>query len=136
MQSAVDRERRWINAIVADPVVAERLASRELGFTNPGVVTVAVALDSAPQSHESLGAAALATPTGANQSHGPGKPARWRPVLYPSRPSGWIARAAETLPNLNYDAVFCDTQTRLVVMALSLALLSVAICLPNRRSSL
>ncbi len=198
MQSVVDHERRWINAIQADPVVAERLASRELGFTNPGVVTVSVAVDSAPapqaggsQSHEPLRPVGLANPAGANLSRGreptetslsrgsgtplrwqpaganlhrvPDKPARWqladtagpvtglapgalskpaplRPVLSPNPPAGWIARTAGTLasqlagPNLNYDAVFCDPQTRLVVMVLSLALLSVAICLTNRRS--
>lgn len=187
MQSVIDHERRWINAIQADPVVAERLASRELGFTNPGVVTVSVAVDSAPapqaggsQSHEPLGAVGPnlsrgREPADTSLSRGPGtplrwqpadanlhrvpdKPARWqpaytagpgtglapgalskpaplRPVLSPDPSAGWIARAAATLPNLNYDAVFCDTQTRLVVMVLSLALLSVAICLPNRRSS-
>ncbi len=111
LKRVVDRERRLLYALQSDPAVITRVAQRELGFHEPGNLPVRV----------------FVTPTSAQR----GEPFVPRPV----HPPPILARAATHLPDFDYDRIFCDNQPRYVIMAMSVGLIAVALCLPSRRSS-
>lgn len=111
LQSVVDDERRLLQAMQSDPAVIARLAQRDLSYKQRGdrAVRISVSTSSRPSEH----------------------PFTPEPVLLPPI----LARAASYLPDYDYDAVFCDDQSRLVIMAMSVALMVVALCLPIWRAS-
>ena len=111
LQRVVDRERRLLDALQSDPAVIARAAQRELGFYEPGSLPVRVPV----------------TPTGTRQDE--------EFVPEPVTPPPILTHMASYLPAFNYDSVFCDDHTRYVIMAMSVALIVVAMCLPSRRSS-
>ena len=108
MRRVVERERRLLEATRDDPAVIARLAKRELGFRRRGELSVLVSVPQKSVAHETA-----FTPD---------------PVPLPRS----LARLAGYLPDYNYDAVFCDDQTRAIVMAMSVALICLALCLPGR----
>ncbi len=111
LQGEVDRERRLLEAVQRDPAVIARLAQRDLRFHRPGeqpVVVPVSAVETAP--------AEPFAPT-------------------PVSPSPLIARALSHLPDLDYDGVFCDEQTRPIIMVMSVSLIAVALALQPGRAS-
>jgi hypothetical protein len=111
LKSVVERERRALEATRDDPAVIARLARRELSFRHPAEQPVLVAVP------------AIEAP--------PARPFSPRPVP----PHPLLQRVAASLPELDYDAVFCDGQSRGIIMAMSVALIGVALWLPRGRSS-
>jgi hypothetical protein len=107
LQTIVDDERRLLEALQSDPAVILRAAKRELHVEKPGSrsVLISVPPDRPPREE-------LFVPT---------------PVL----PPPILARAASYLPDFDYDNIFCDEDTRLVIMAMSVALMLLAVCLPT-----
>lgn len=111
LQRTVDREHRLLEALRSDPAVIARAAQRELRFKKPGDRQVRVSV----------------TPTGKASDEA------ITPKAVPApRP---LVRAAAYLPKYNYDRIFCDDRARLVIMAMSVALMLLAICLPRRPES-
>ena len=106
LKRVVDRERRLLEAMQSDPAVIARLAQRDLGFRYPGHRPVLVSV-----------------PASSGPTEQPFVP---EPVL----PPPIVARVASYLPDYDYDAVFCDDRPRLVIMAMSVALIGVALWLP------
>jgi len=111
LQRTVDREHRLLEALRSDPAVIARAAQRELRFKKPGDRQVRVSV----------------TPTGkaSDEAFAP------KPVLAPRL----LVQAAAYLPDYNYDRIFCDDRARLVIMAMSVALMLLAVCLPHRSES-
>jgi hypothetical protein len=112
-QAEVDRQRRLAEALRSDPAVIARAAQRELEYTIPGQLQVDVAPDRASPQDEAVDPAESA-------------------AADPPIPPLPIARY---LPKLNYRAVFCDPQTRLLIALMSGGLLVTAFVLfpPRRR---
>jgi cell division protein FtsB len=108
----LERQRRRADALRRDPAVIARVAQRELGYSKPGEVSVA--LGTTPPSD-------AATPP---------------PVpLDPVEPPPIVAGLVQRLPSLDYDAVFCDGPTRVIIMVLAGGLVLAAFVLyPPRRS--
>lgn len=115
LQKLVERDRRRLAAIRTDPGVIVRMALRELSFHNPRQRHIRVAV-SAPDT-------LAANITG-----------RWNDgspfVVQAAELPTPIARIASWLPALDYDRVFCDNGARLVIMAMSVALMGVALWMP------
>jgi len=115
MQADVEKQRRAVGALRTDPAVAERLAQRELSYRRPGQRQVTVS--GVPVSH--VEPAALPPP---------------QPVPPPPTLAGLLAR----LPRADYDRIFCEPRTRLVVMLMCGGLAAAALILygPRSRKSL
>jgi hypothetical protein len=111
LQRVVDRERRLLEGLQTDPGVVERLAQRGLGF-------------------EAMGSRSVRVPIAADEV--PPEPTFSPTPVLPPAP---LAAAARYLPELDYDGVFCETQSRTVIMVMSCALMVVGVCLPSRRSA-
>jgi len=105
MQRVLDRERKLLEAMQSDPAVIARIAQRDLHFRRPGDTSVSVL---AP-----FTATVLQEPF----------------VPKPTEPPVALARVRSYLPNFNYDALFCDDRTRLVIMVMSIGLIVTAIAL-------
>lgn len=103
MQETVNRQRSRIEALKNDPAVLVRLGRRDLGIPHSGDRMVAV---DAPQEAKDV---SLALPI--------------EPPALPSVVASFVA----LVPAFNYDAVYCDEQTRTVVMAMCLAMIAVAL---------
>lgn len=112
LRRAVEREQRRLQAMQNDPAVVARIAQRDLGFRR--VDSTAVAVD-VPQIN-------------AEDDDPPFVPQR-------VAPPEWFSRATSFLPDLDYDAVFCDDRTRPVVMLMSVGLILVAAVLFQRRNA-
>lgn len=109
MTDVVARERRLVELIQTDPGVVTRIALREYGAKPRGQRVVSVPVDIEPTSID-------------------------RPFVPAAvNPPELVSRATQHLPDLDYDAVFCDPQTRLIVIALSVTLMGVAVWLPTSR---
>ena len=108
LKTVVDRERHILEATRDDPAVLARLAQRDLGFRQAGEKSISVDVPPVTSSSEEA----------------------FTPKPEPLPPS--LARLAGYLPEYDYDAVFCDGRTRLTLMAMSCALLVIALCLPGR----
>jgi hypothetical protein len=109
IESALEREKRSLVAIQTDPAVVARLARRDLRFHDPAETRVRV--------QSALGATTSASPF----------------VPQPVNPPAWAAAGERYLPRLNYDGVFCDEETRRIVMGMSLGLLALSMALSPRR---
>jgi len=112
MQRVVEHERRLLEAMQSDPAVIARLAQRDLGFHRPSDTLVT-----------------LQVPRTAEPAEEPFTPE-------PIYPPAVLARMGSFLPRLDYDALFCDRRTRLVLMVMSVALIVVALGLFNGRSAI
>ena len=111
LRQLVEREKRQVDALQNDPTVVARLAQRDLGFRRPGETVVPVAVP--PSSHyDSI--AELGDDD-------------FQPT--PVNPPVWFSRATSWLPDMNYDAVFCDSSTRPIVMLMSVSIVVVAVAL-------
>lgn len=118
LKALVDRERRQLDAIQNDPTVVARLAQRDLGFHRPGETVVPVPIDySDSQAH-------LAD-VDDDESFVP------TPVV----PPAWFSRVFWWLPDLNYDAIFCEPSTRCTVMLMSMSVIIVAVVLFHRQGA-
>ncbi len=121
LRKLVERDRRRLAAIRTDPGVIVRMALRELSFQDPREKHIRVAV-SAPD------------PLAVNVT------GRWndRPpfVARAAAPPAPFASIASWLPALDYDRVFCDNPTRLVIMAMSVALMGVALWMPPLQQGL
>ncbi|HUU85833.1 MAG TPA: hypothetical protein VM243_20235 [Phycisphaerae bacterium] len=106
----VERLRHTAAAIRTDPAVAARLARRELSYRHPGQAEVPVP---------------GVLPAG---FHAP-RPMAVQPIE-PPRP---IARVIGRLPAMNYDRLFLDGPTRVILMLLSGGLVAAAflLCRPE-----
>ncbi len=112
LKRTVEQTRRQLEAMQNDPTVVARMAERDLGFRRADEKAVQVPVASAVAVEE-------AEP-----------PFVARPVL----PPAWFSRATAWIPDLDYDAVFCDDRTRPIVMIMSVALIAAAVLLFHRRT--
>lgn len=115
LKALVERERRQLEAIQNDPTVVARLAQRDLGFHRPGETVIAVPVNVAD-------AQAHLAEVDDDESFVPA----------PIPPPTWFSRAFWWLPDLNYDAIFCEPSTRNIVMLMSLSVIMVAVVLFHR----
>ena len=109
MQRVVERERDLLEAMQSDPAVMARLAQRDLHFRRPGDTSVAVSVP--------LTTVAPEDPFMAS----------------PIEPPLALARARSYLPDFNYDQLFCDDRTRLIILVMSVGLIVTAIALFSGR---
>ena len=111
LECRVNDERRLLTAVRKDPAVISRIAQRELHFRKAGAVDVAVT----PQYLDGAEDVAF--------------------VPVAPKPPAAAARFLGRLPDFDYDAIFCDRQSRTVLMAMSVGLIGVAFVLFGRRES-
>lgn len=116
LKMLVERERKQLDAIQNDPTAVARLAQRDLGFHRPGETVVPVPVPDAVHHPELAG------------------PDDDEFVPAPVPAPAWFSRAFWWLPDMNYDAVFCDPTTRPIVMLMSLSVIVVAVVLFHRHS--
>lgn len=114
LRGVLDRERRQLDAIHNDPTVVARLAQRDLGFHRPGEIMVTVPVENADRF------AGLGDLDGEEF------------VPKPVAPPAWFSRATWWLPDLDYDAIFCDPSTRPIVMLMSVSIIMTAVVLFNK----
>ena len=105
LEKRVEDERRMLDAMRGDPAVIGRFAQRDLSFRRIGERVVHVSVPMAASTH-------MATSV----------PFAPEPV----RPPAFLQPVLSRLPNLDYDAVFCDDETRLIVMVMSVSLIGIA----------
>ena len=111
LRTVIDRERQAVAAIQTDPAVVARLARRDLRYHSPDETPVWVGDPS------------------------PAGPAASEFVPQSVDPPRWISAGERFLPRFNYDCVFCDENTRILVMGLSLAILALSMALTPRKSA-
>ncbi len=111
MNVALDRARQNINALGNDPTVIGRMAQRDLRFRDRTDTAVRVSAVWSPMiiEHE----------------------ATFQPQ--PALPPPLVTDFTSRLPALNYDRIFCDEETRLIVMCMSVALMMLGLCLSGSR---
>lgn len=114
MKRAVERKRGSLTALRHDPAVITRLAQRELRFRGSRDTSVRVSV-----AWQDAGAAETPPP--------------FTPTALPL--PRVLTDIAGRLPALNYDRVFCDDHTRIVLMCLSIGLVLVALCMPGRSTA-
>lgn len=108
LRQVVEKERRQVEAIQNDPTVVARLAQRDLGFRRPGETVVPVSV--------------------ASSSHYDSVAELEDEDFHPAAilPPAWFSQATWWLPDINYDAIFCDSGTRPIVMLMSVSVIMVA----------
>lgn len=109
IQGEIQRQRRLLDAIHTDPGVISRLAKRELNLRSEDVVEVPVDARQVPEAS---------------------------PVDFKATPLQWPAflrRYRHVLPQLNYDAVFCDDALRFPIICLSIGLVVVSLVVFRKR---
>ncbi len=109
MDQALSRERRLLEAMHSDPAVIGRLARRELGFHNVDDQTIYV--EKAAQLYEPETKAFVAKEV---------------------EPPEFVSSLFTWLPAFDYDRVFCDAQSRNLLMAMSVGLIASAFLLFGR----
>ena len=115
LQSRIEAQQRLVTAIRSDPVVMARLAQRELNVRLPGTKHVRV----------SAGNGGLRSAGGREHTFVPTQRRLPRPV----------ERFCAALPQLNYDALFCDPEIRPILMIMSVGLIALAFALFRSRES-
>jgi hypothetical protein len=119
LRREVERERQRLEAIRTDPAVLMRVAQRDLGYRRPHEQDVTVGSSEADAETLRIAIAGAGTPDPGFQPHA-------------LQPSPWVQRKLQHLPALSYENIFCDPQTRLVVMSLAVAELAIAFLLFGR----
>jgi hypothetical protein len=111
MNAALDRARHNLDALGNDPVVIGRMAQRDLRFRDRTDTAIRVSTGWSPTSieHETT----------------------FQPQ--PAVPPPLVTDFTSRLPALNYDRIFCDQETRLMVMCMSVALMMLGLCLSSTR---
>ncbi|GMU36633.1 MAG: hypothetical protein KJ057_08315 [Phycisphaerae bacterium] len=109
LADAVAAERRLLDGLRTDPALLSRIAQRDLRTAPADAEVVQVPVEGL--------ASAGATPG-------------FRPA--PVDPPAWVRRWTDRLPVLNYDAVFCESPSRPVIIAMSLTLICAALVLYGR----
>ena len=112
LQRVVDREHRLLEALQSDQAVIDRLAQRDLNFRRAGEQVIRVSLPV----EDARGASRFVT------SDIPEAPFVPEPAPTPRI----VARLRSFLPNYDYEHVFCDGETRPIIMCMSVALICVA----------
>jgi len=127
MEAAVGRERQMLQAVHTDPAVVSRIAQRELGFKPATQVEVRVQpLYGA--TIEDSGAPSLASGITDWEPELP-RISDSEPASTPVHPPAFVTSIVSSLPRLNYDAVFCDEQTRMIVIVMSIIIICMALAL-------
>ena len=91
-----------MGVLCRDPGAVARLAQRDLGYRRKGMRSIPVSA------------------TMISQAAGDG----FRPI--PVAPPAFVRRAVAFLPELDYDRIFCDQETRPIVMLMSIGLVVTA----------
>ena len=112
LQCVVDRERRLLEALRSDQSVIDRLAQRELNFQRAGERVVRVSVPAGDGLRTSPGAV----------NGGCETPFVARPV----RPPRMVERLGSFLPAYDYGHIFCDDETRPIILCMSVALICTA----------
>jgi len=119
VQVAIEKEERLLAAMRGDPAVIDRLAQRDLKYQRIGERIVPVDVRSpGPQVVVDGASAGEADKTFVPTAAAP-------PVA--------VSRALSLLPDLDYDRIFCDENSRTFIMCMSVALLGIAFALYGRR---
>ena len=105
LEKRVEDKRRMLDAMRSDPAVIGRFAQRDLSFRRIGERVVHVSVPSEASTH--MATSAPFTPE-------------------PVHPPAFLQPVLARLPNLDYDAVFCDDETRLIIMVMSVSLIGIA----------
>ena len=131
LQRRIEKQRRLLMALRSDPAVVARLARREYGFQREGEQVVAVTLPAVARARVGSTFVSVGPPVAGVASPVVGdEPFLPQPVSLPPV----LARAASYLPaDYDYDRIFGDDQTRLVIMVMSVALIAVAFALFSRQ---
>jgi len=108
VRQAVSEEQRRLEALRSDPAAVARLARREFAFHQPGEEVVAVSV-----------------------AYVPDPPNTFTPA--PVEPPLVLQRWERFLPPFDYDRIFCDDQTRTLIMGMSLSVIVIAFALFRRR---
>jgi hypothetical protein len=111
MKAALERARHNLDALGNDPTVISRMAQRDLRFRDRSETAIRVSAGWSPTSVE------------------PQPTFQPRPAV----PPPLVTDITSRLPVLNYDRVFCDEETRLIIMCMSVALMMLGLCLSCRR---
>ncbi len=115
LQHAVDQEKRLLEALRSDPAAIARLAKRELAYREPNEQVLSV--DTAKPGPFPVDLADGFVPQ-------------------PVDPPAVVANMIHWLPNYDYQTVFCDPQTRLTLIVMSVALICLAFVLNAKSISL
>ena len=112
LQCVVDRERRLLEALRSDQSVIDRLAQRELNFQRAGerVVRVSVPPDDGLRTSPGAVNGGCETPF----------------VAQPVRPPRMVERLGSFLPAYHCGHIFCDDETRPILLCMSVALICTA----------
>jgi len=116
LQSVVDHKRAAYEALRSDPAVVARLAQRELGYVRPDERSVSVARLVHDRSFVDNAVHASEADVDIGSSF----------AVEPVAPHPFVARVTGALPDMNYDADFCDDRERSIIMTMSLALIVLA----------
>jgi len=98
----IDAEQTRLDALCRDPGAVARLAQRDLGYHRKGMRSIPVSAAVLPQEADD----------------------DFRPV--PVTPPSLVRKAVAFLPELDYDQIFCDRETRPIVMLMSIGLIVTA----------
>ncbi|MBI1826152.1 MAG: hypothetical protein HY287_04205 [Planctomycetes bacterium] len=148
MEEVVDHQRQLLEGLQSDPAVISRIAQRDLHFHHPGDGAVYVReLDSALETVDPrMRAGGDENVTVNSGSESPTDVATFddsaisidsdsiepAPEPRPLDPPRFLQPYLARLPLFNYDAIFCDPQTRPMVMGLSVALIAAAVLIFSR----
>ncbi len=123
LRTRVAQQERLLEALHSDPAVVARFAQRDLGFRRPLERVIPV----------SVPATAAAPPTIPAPHRCSAASCGWH--MQPVQPPPVIARALSYLPDYNYNRIFCDDDTRPILMGSSVAIIALAFALYSRRLS-
>jgi len=123
LAAMVDRQRRALQRLQRDPAAMARLAQRALRYRRVDHRPVRVA------DLEALGGAVSFDAVDVLAAPEPERPVPIEPV----KPPAWLADRLGALPDYDYEGVFCDPQTRPIILTLSVGLIGLAFVLFGRR---
>lgn len=107
----LERDKRMLDAVRSDPAVIARVAQRDLRYQKIDETTVPISI-------------------AGNLGDTTNDPFVAKPVTLPAPLDRWSAK----LPAFDYDAIFCDPKTSSLLMAMSVALLVVAVGMVTKRT--
>jgi len=137
LKSAVDREKRMVDALRSDPAVIGRVAQRELGFQRSGEQVVTIV--SSDQKSAALLAGrreVVANPYAPSEDQRDafgGDDDLEKSQEMKAEIPAMVAPFIGMLPPLPYDFLFCDERTRLMMMVLGMSAIGAAVLLFGRK---